>query len=75
MPKDTGELILKKIHKSMLSAYFNYISSFAIAPNAPFSQSLSHMSTFACVAYICAHMVQLFKKKLSVVWGSAMYIL
>ena len=44
MSKDTGELIIKKIHKFMLSAFFQlYISSLIIAPNAPFSQGLSHM--------------------------------
>ena len=44
MSKDTGELIIKKIHKFMLPAFFQlYISSLIIAPNAPFSQGLSHM--------------------------------
>ena len=43
MPKDTGELIFKKSINLCCQPIFSYISSFVIAPNAPFSQSLSHI--------------------------------
>ena len=41
MPKDTGELIFKKSINLCCQPIFSYISSFV---NAPFSQSLSHIS-------------------------------
>ena len=43
MPKDTGEFILKKSINLYCQPIFSYISSFVIAPYAPFSQSLSHI--------------------------------
>ena len=43
MPKDTGELIFKKSINLYCQPIFSYISSFVIAPYAPFSQSLSHI--------------------------------
>ena len=43
MPKDTGELIKKKSINLYCQPIFSYISSFVIAPYAPFSQSLSHI--------------------------------
>ena len=43
MPKDTGELIFKKSINLYCQPIFSYISSFVIAPYAPFSQSLSQM--------------------------------
>ena len=43
MSIDTGELIIKKSTNLCCQAIFSYISSLIIAPNAPFSQSLSHM--------------------------------
>ena len=43
MSKDTGELIFKKSINLCCQHIFRYISSFVIAPNAPFSQSLSHI--------------------------------
>ena len=48
MPKDTGELIFKKSISLCCQPIFSYISSFVIAPYAPFSQSLSHMSVVVC---------------------------
>ena len=44
MSKDTGELIFKKSINLCCQPIFSYISSFVIAPNAPFSQSLSHIA-------------------------------
>ena len=46
MPKDTGELIFKKSINLYCQPIFSYISSFVIAPYAPFSQSLSHSYMF-----------------------------
>ena len=43
MPKNTGRLILKKSINLCCRPIFSYISSFVIAPYAPFSQSLSHI--------------------------------
>ena len=43
MLKDTGELIFKKSINLYCQPIFSYISSFVIAPYAPFSQSLSHI--------------------------------
>ena len=43
MPKDTGELIFKKSINLYCQPIFSYISSFVIAPYAPFSQSQSHI--------------------------------
>ena len=43
MSNDTGELIFKKSINLCCQPIFSYISSFVIAPNAPFSQSLSHI--------------------------------
>ena len=43
MSKDTGELIKKKSINLCCQPIFSYISSLIIVPNAPFSQSLSHM--------------------------------
>ena len=45
MSKDTGELIKKKSINLCCQPIFSYISSLIIVPNAPFSQSLSHMKT------------------------------
>ena len=42
MSKDTGELIKKKSINLCCQPIFS-ISSLIIVPNAPFSQSLSHM--------------------------------
>ena len=43
MSKDTGELIKKKSINLCCQPIFSYISSLIIVPNAPFSQSLSHI--------------------------------
>ena len=43
MSKDTGELIIKKSINLCCQPIFSYISSLIIVPNAPFSQSLSHI--------------------------------
>ena len=43
MSKDTGELIKKKSKNLCCQPIFSYISSLIIVPNAPFSQSLSHI--------------------------------
>ena len=43
MSKDTVELIKKKSINLCCLPIFSYISSLIIVPNAPFSQSLSHM--------------------------------
>ena len=43
MSKDTGELIKKKSINRCCQPIFSYISSLIIVPNAPFSQSLSHI--------------------------------
>ena len=43
MSKDTSELIFKKSINLCCQPIFSYISNLVIAPNAPFSQSLSHM--------------------------------
>ena len=45
MSKDTGELIKTKSINLCCQPIFSYISSLVIAPNAPFSQSLSHILT------------------------------
>ena len=45
MSKDTGELIKKKSINQCCKPIFSYISSLVIAPNAPFSQSLSHITS------------------------------
>ena len=47
MPKDTGELIFKKSINLYYQPIFSYISSFVIAPYAPFSQSLSHIYIYS----------------------------
>ena len=39
MPKDTGELIFKKSINLCCQPIFSYISSFVIAPNAPFPRA------------------------------------
>ena len=44
MSKDTGELIKKKSINLCCQPIFSYISSLIIVPNAPFSQSLSHIA-------------------------------
>ena len=44
MSKDTGELIIKKSINLCSQPIFSYISSLVIGPNAPFSQSLSHIA-------------------------------
>ena len=43
MPKDIGELIFFKSINLFCQPIFSYISSFVIAPYAPFSQNLSHI--------------------------------
>ena len=43
MRKDTVELIFFKSINLYCQPIFSYISSFVIAPYAPFSQSLSHI--------------------------------
>ena len=43
MSKDFGELIKKKSINLCCQPIFSYISSLIIVPNAPFSQSLSHI--------------------------------
>ena len=50
MPKDTSELIFKKSINLYCQPIFSYISSFVIAPYAPFSQSLSRM-------YVCMYII------------------
>ena len=52
MSKDTGELIIKKSIHLCCQPIFSYISSLIIAPNAPFSQSLSHI----CITYMHIYM-------------------
>ena len=52
MSKDTGELIKKISRNLCCQPIFSYISSLVIAPNAPFSQSLSHMCIYICTLYI-----------------------
>ena len=49
MPKDTSELNFKKSINLCCQPIFSYISSVIIAPNAPFSQSLSHIIMGECV--------------------------
>ena len=49
MSKDTGGLIIKKSINFCCQPIFIYISSLVIAPNAPFSQSLSHMYIYGFV--------------------------
>ena len=49
MSKDTGELINKKSINLCCQPIFSYISSLIIVPNAPFSQSLSHIYTLTAV--------------------------
>ena len=43
MSKDTGELIIITSINLCCQPLFSYISSLVIEPNAPFSQSLSHI--------------------------------
>ena len=52
MSKDTGELIFKKSINLSCQPIFSYISSFVFAPNAPFSQSMSHITIYI---YISVH--------------------
>ena len=56
MSKDTGELIKKKSINLCCQPIFSYISSLIIVPNAPFSQSLSHMLLFC---EFCMHVQKL----------------
>ena len=48
MSKDFGELIKKKSINLCCQPIFSYISSLIIVPNAPFSQSLSHICRYVC---------------------------
>ena len=52
MSKDTGELIKKKSINLCCLPIFSYISSLIIVPNAPFSQSLSHIYVCMCTKKI-----------------------
>ena len=71
MPKDTGELIFFKSINLCCQPIFSYISGFVIAPNAPFSQSLSHiiMNIILCKMNLTRgnHLVRFLANKFKVV--------
>ena len=79
MSKDTGELIKKKVINLCCQPIFSYISSSIIVPNAPFSQSLSHImfpiklsqNIYMCVClYVCmsVHMLCMHVQMCTYVW-------